>query len=68
MPLALITGAARANSIAAGIAPRLVADGWDVATSDLADVDCSTSTAASPPASDRAQDVIRRVTSMAQVV
>lgn len=38
MPLALITGAARSNSIAAGIAPRLEADGWDVATSDLADV------------------------------
>jgi 3-oxoacyl-[acyl-carrier protein] reductase len=39
MPLALITGAARANSIAAGIAPRLVSDGWVVATSDLADAD-----------------------------
>jgi 3-oxoacyl-[acyl-carrier protein] reductase len=39
MPLALVTGAARANSIAAGIVPRLVADGWDVATSDLADAD-----------------------------
>ncbi len=38
-PLALITGAARTNSIAAGIALRLVADGWDVATSDVADVD-----------------------------
>lgn len=35
MPLALITGAARANSLAAGIAPRLRSDGWDVATSDL---------------------------------
>ena len=39
MPLALITGTARANSIAAGIAPRLVSDGWEVATSDLADAD-----------------------------
>jgi len=39
MPLALITGAARANSIAAGIAPRLSADGWTIATSDLADAD-----------------------------
>jgi 3-oxoacyl-[acyl-carrier protein] reductase len=50
MPLALITGAARANSIAAGIAPRLVADGWDVATSDLADVDhpCDLATADGP--------------------
>jgi 3-oxoacyl-[acyl-carrier protein] reductase len=39
MPLALLTGAARANSIAAGIAPRLVSDGWEVATSDLTDAD-----------------------------
>lgn len=35
MPLALITGAARANSIAAGIVPRLQAAGWTVVTSDL---------------------------------
>ena len=35
MPLALITGAARSNSIAAGIVPRLEADGWEVVTSDL---------------------------------
>ena len=50
MPLALITGAARANSIAAGIAPRLADDGWDVATSDLVDVDypCDLSTADGP--------------------
>ena len=50
MPLALVTGAARDNSIAAGIVPRLVADGWDVATSDLADVDypCDLSTAEAP--------------------
>jgi 3-oxoacyl-[acyl-carrier protein] reductase len=45
--LALVTGSARANSIAAGIVPRLILDGWDVATSDLADaeyvVDLSTS-------------------------
>ena len=34
MPLALVTGAARANSIAAGIVPRLEADGWEVVTSD----------------------------------
>ncbi len=39
MPLALITGAARANSIAAGVAPRLIAEGWTVVTSDLADAD-----------------------------
>jgi 3-oxoacyl-[acyl-carrier protein] reductase len=46
VPLALVTGAARANSIAAGIVPRLIADGWGVATSDLADVDypCDLST------------------------
>jgi 3-oxoacyl-[acyl-carrier protein] reductase len=47
MALALVTGSARPNSIAAGIVPRLVSDGWDVATSDLADseylVDLSTS-------------------------
>ncbi|KQY58518.1 short-chain dehydrogenase [Aeromicrobium sp. Root495] len=39
MPLALVTGAARADSIAAGIVTRLRADGWDVATSDLAGTD-----------------------------
>lgn len=39
MPLALITGAARANSIAAGIVPRLRAAGWTVVTSDLTDAD-----------------------------
>ena len=52
MPLALITGAARANSIAAGIAPRLAADGWDVVTSDLGDADfpCDLSTATGPEA------------------
>ncbi len=50
MPLALVTGAARANSIAAGIVPRLIADGWDVATSDLQDADfvCDLSTATGP--------------------
>jgi 3-oxoacyl-[acyl-carrier protein] reductase len=39
MSVALVTGAARQNSIAAAIAPRLAADGWDVATSDLTDTD-----------------------------
>lgn len=39
MPLALITGAARANSIAAGIVPRLRAAGWTVVTSDLSGAD-----------------------------
>lgn len=39
MPLALITGAARANSIAAGIVPRLRQAGWTVVTSDLRDAD-----------------------------
>lgn len=39
MPLALVTGAARADSIAAGIVPRLRADGWEVVTSDLRDAD-----------------------------
>lgn len=39
MPVALVTGAARADSIAAGIVPRLVADGWHVVTSDLENTD-----------------------------
>lgn len=39
MPVALVTGAARANSIAAGIVPRLRQSGWTVVTSDLADAD-----------------------------
>lgn len=59
MPLALVTGAARANSIAAGIVPRLVADGWDVATSDLrgADYDCDL---ADPDAPERLVETVRR--------
>src|SRR5680860_279154 len=50
VPVALVTGAARANSIAAGVVPRLIADGWDVATSDLRDVDyvCDLSTTTGP--------------------
>lgn len=50
MPLALVTGAARANSIAAGIVPRIRADGWEVVTSDLAgaDVDADLSTPDGP--------------------
>ncbi|MCC4908641.1 SDR family oxidoreductase [Microbacterium sp. cx-59] len=50
MPLALITGAGRANSIAAGVVPRLRADGWHVLTSDLADADypCDLSTPTGP--------------------
>lgn len=36
MPLALVTGAARPNSIAASIVPALIGTGWDVAASDLA--------------------------------
>ncbi|PRB05432.1 SDR family oxidoreductase [Microbacterium sp. MYb64] len=39
MPLALVTGAARADSIAAGIVPRLRQSGWTVVTSDLGDAD-----------------------------
>jgi 3-oxoacyl-[acyl-carrier protein] reductase len=50
VPTALITGAARANSIAAGIVPRLARDGWDVVTSDLHDADypCDLSDPAAP--------------------
>lgn len=52
MPLVLVTGAARANSIAAGIVPRLAADGWDVVTSDLqgADYPCDLATPTGPEA------------------
>ena len=39
MPTVLITGAARANSIAAGISSRLRMDGWNVCTSDLTSTD-----------------------------
>lgn len=51
MPLALITGAARANSIAAGIIPRLKSDGWQVVTSDLTtgDFPCDLATSDGPP-------------------
>lgn len=50
MPLAVITGAARANSIAAAIVPRLIADGWDVVTSDLenSDYPCDLSASTAP--------------------
>jgi 3-oxoacyl-[acyl-carrier protein] reductase len=52
MPVALVTGGARADSIAAAIAPRLEADGWDVAASDLADAEypCDLATADGPEA------------------
>ncbi|MFJ4045237.1 SDR family oxidoreductase [Microbacterium sp. NPDC089987] len=52
MPLALVTGAARSNSIAAGIVPRLRADGWKVVTSDLdaGDYPCDLSDAQAPTA------------------
>jgi len=51
-PLALLTGAARDNSIAAGIAPRLTSDGWKVVTSDLenADYPCDLALPAGPEA------------------
>jgi len=52
MPLALITGAARSNSIAAGIVPRLEADGWEIVTSDLdtGDYPCDLSSPTAPTA------------------
>ncbi|MFI8594635.1 SDR family oxidoreductase [Microbacterium sp. NPDC078428] len=52
MPLALVTGAARANSIAASIVPRLVSDGWDDVTSDIdtGDYPCDLSDASAPTA------------------
>jgi 3-oxoacyl-[acyl-carrier protein] reductase len=59
VPLALVTGGARPNSIAAAITPRLVVDGWDVATSDLADADypCDLST---PEGPQNLVDAVRR--------
>ncbi|WP_156759125.1 SDR family oxidoreductase [Microbacterium karelineae] len=50
MSRVLVTGAARADSIAAGVVPRLVADGWEVVTSDLdaGDVPCDLSTPSGP--------------------
>ncbi|WP_409047280.1 SDR family oxidoreductase [Microbacterium sp. HA-8] len=50
MPVALVTGTARADSIAAAIVPRLAADGWDVITSDrdTGDYPCDLSDIAAP--------------------
>lgn len=50
MPVALLTGTARANGIAAGIAPRLASDGWEVVTSDRDrdDYACDLSTSGGP--------------------
>lgn len=58
MSLVLITGAARSNSIAAGIVPRLVADGWNVVTSDLesGDYPCDLATTDGP------EQLIERIT------
>ena len=52
MPLALTTGAARWNSLAAGMVPRLQAEGWTVVTSDLeaGDFPVDLATAAGPQA------------------
>jgi len=59
MPLALVTGAARSNSIAAGVVPRLEADGWEVVTSDLdtGEYPCDLSSPTAPTA------LIERITS-----
>jgi 3-oxoacyl-[acyl-carrier protein] reductase len=50
MSLVLVTGAARSNSIAAGIVPRLITDGWTVVTSDLdsGDYPCDLATTDGP--------------------
>ena len=58
MALALVTGAARADSIAAGIVPRLVADGWEVVISDLGsgDYPCDLSDPSAPT------ELIERIT------
>ena len=57
MRVALITGTKRANSIAAGIVPRLEADGWQVCTSDVdsGDYPCDLADASA------ARDLISRV-------
>ena len=57
MPTALITGAGRENSIAAGVAARLSSDGWTVCTSDLdrGDYPCDLSSA------HEAQELVGRV-------
>ncbi len=57
--VALITGAARANSIAAGISSRLRDVGWEVVTNDLEDCDypCDLSTHDGP---DHLIDAVRR--------
>ncbi|WP_166972650.1 SDR family oxidoreductase [Brevibacterium atlanticum] len=57
MPTALITGARRENSIAAGVSSRLEADGWTVLTSDIdyGDYPCDLSSAR------QAQELIGRV-------
>ncbi|GAA1924072.1 SDR family oxidoreductase [Microbacterium aoyamense] len=60
MPLALITGAARANSIAAAIVPRLRADGWTVVTSDLADADIPADLSTSEGPGRLVDDVVRK--------
>lgn len=50
VPVALITGTARVNGIAAAIARRLASDGWQVATSDRdrGDYACDLSTSGGP--------------------
>lgn len=50
VPVVLVTGAARAEGIAAGIVPRLRTDGWDVVTSDRHDADhvCDLATSQGP--------------------
>ncbi len=50
MALVLVTGAARENGLAAAAARTLLAEGWDVVTSDLSDsdVDCDLSTPEGP--------------------
>lgn len=52
MQRVLITGAARPDSIAAAIVPRLISEGWDVVTSDLegGDIPCDLSDPSAPSA------------------
>lgn len=71
--IVLVTGAARQNSIAAGVVARLRADGWFVVTSDLepspggdADVPCDLS--ATPDAASLVTDVSARFGAVSALV
>lgn len=59
MPLALITGTARANSLAAAIGQRLIGDGWNVASSDLSGTDYNFDLSTAHGPDDLVDEVVR---------